>query len=103
MPFLFPDVYKRQLSCDREVVRDTGSDTRLSYTETIIGAVRYQSRRKTTLSTHFYGGKTSMKDPIYSIMDTRKKKAGAVVICGALMLTLGTVSYTPIDVYKRQG
>lgn len=28
-----------ELSCDREVVRDTGSDTRLSYTETIIGAV----------------------------------------------------------------
>lgn len=79
-----------ELSCDREVIRDTGSDTRLSYTETIIGVVRYQSGRRTALSTYFYGGKKGMKDRIYSIMDTRKKKAGAVVICGALMLTLGT-------------
>ena len=31
-----------------------------------------------------------MKNRIFSIMDRRKKKAGAAILCGALLLTLGT-------------
>lgn len=79
-----------ELSCDGEVVRNTAAETRRYYSETIIGVVRYQSRQKTVLSTNFYGGKNGMKRRIFSIMDMREKKAGAVVLCGALILTLGT-------------
>jgi len=79
-----------ELSCDAEIVRNTDADTRQQYSETIIGVVRYQSRLKTALSTNFYGGKKSMKNRISSIMDTGKRKTGMVIICVALVVTLGT-------------
>lgn len=79
-----------ELSCDAEVVRSTGEDTRQYYSETIIGVVRYKSKLKTVLSTNFYGGKKGMKKRIFSIMDMGKKKAGLSILCGALALTLGS-------------
>lgn len=79
-----------EISCDSEVVDRTDADTRLHYSETIIGVVRYQSNLKTALSTNFYGGKKGMKKRICSIMDTRSKKAGLTVLCAVLLLTFGT-------------
>lgn len=79
-----------ELSCDAEVVRGTGIKKRQLYSETIIGVVRRRSKVKTALSTYFYGGKKGMKKRICSIMDMRSKKAGAAVLCCALLLTLGT-------------
>ena len=79
-----------ELSCDAEVVRSTDADTRQHYSETIIGVVKYQSKLKTALSTNFYGGKKGMKKRIFSIMDTRRKKAGIAIICAALVVTIGT-------------
>jgi len=79
-----------EISCDTEVVRSTNADMRQQYSETIIGIVKYQSKMKTALSTNFYGGKNGMKKRIFSIMDTGKKRTGAVVLCAALLLTLGT-------------
>lgn len=81
-----------ELSCDAEVVRSTDADTRLYYSETIIGVIRYRSKLKTSLSTNFYGGKKGMKERISSIMDMNRKKAGAAVLGGVLILTLGTGS-----------
>lgn len=79
-----------ELSCDEKVVYGTSADNRLFYSETIIGVVKYQSKLKTSLSTNFYGGKKGMKKRIYSIMDMSKKKIGLAVLCGVLILTLGT-------------
>ena len=79
-----------EISCDSEVVDRTDADTRLHYSETIIGVVRYQSNLKTALATNFYGGKKGMKKRIFSIMDTRSKKTGIAVLCGVLLLTFGT-------------
>ncbi len=79
-----------ELSCDAEVVRSTGADKRLSYSETIIGVVRYKSKLKTAFSTNFFGGKKDMRTRISSIMDMRRKKVGAAVFCGALVLTMGS-------------
>lgn len=79
-----------EASCDEEVVRGTDAETRQYYSETIISVVRYRSKRRTALSTHFYGGKKGMKQRIFSIMDMSKKKSGLAVLCGALVLTLGT-------------
>ena len=50
-----------ELSCDEKVVRGTNADIRVYYSETIIGVVRQQYKRKTALSTNFYGGKKGMK------------------------------------------
>ncbi len=79
-----------EMSCDAEVVRSMGADIRLSYSETIIGAVRYKSRITTAFSTNFYGSKKRMKSRIFSIMDTGKKKTGLAILCVALILTVGT-------------
>jgi beta-lactamase regulating signal transducer with metallopeptidase domain len=79
-----------ELSCDIEVVRSTDTHTRQRYSETIIGVVKYQSKLKTALSTNFYGGKKGMIKRISSILDTTKKKVGAVLICAAFIGILGT-------------
>jgi hypothetical protein len=79
-----------EMSCDAEVVRSTDADTRRHYSETIIGMVKYQSKLKTALSTNFNGGKKNMKNRISSIMDTNKKRVGAVIICAVLIGALGT-------------
>jgi len=77
-------------SCDAQVVWGTDTGTRQSYSETIIGVVKYQSKLKTALSTNFYGGKKGMKNRILSIMDTSRKKTGIAILCAALIVTLGT-------------
>ena len=79
-----------ELSCDAEIVGNADADTRQHYSETIIGIVRYQSKLKTALSTNFYGGKKGMKNRIFSIMDMSRKKTGIAIICGVLLVTLGT-------------
>ena len=79
-----------EISCDAEVVSSTDAETRRLYSETIIGVVKYQSKIKTALSTNFYGGKKGMKKRIFFIMDTGKKRAGAVIFCATLLLTFGT-------------
>jgi hypothetical protein len=79
-----------ELSCDAEIIRDADADTRLKYSEAIIGAVPHKSRLKTILSTNFYGGKKGMKKRISSIMDTGSKKTGIAIIFIMLIATLCT-------------
>ena len=79
-----------ETSCDSEVLRNADENTRQSYGETIIGVVQYHSKLKTALSTNFYGGKKGMKNRISSIMDMSKKRMGAIILTGALVLTIGT-------------
>lgn len=79
-----------EISCDAEVVKNTNVNTRRHYSETIIGVVRYQSKMQTSLSTNFYGGKKGMKNRIFSIMDSGKKRVGIAVISAATLLTLGS-------------
>ena len=79
-----------ETSCDSEVVKNMDADMRLSYSETIIGVAKYQSKLKTTLSTNFYGGRKGMSKRISSIMDMKKKRMGLAVICMVSVLTIGT-------------
>jgi len=75
-------------SCDTEVVQHQEADVRQSYGETIIGVAKYQSKLKTVLSTGFYSDKRDIKNRISSIMDVRKKKAGVILVCVAIVLTM---------------
>jgi len=77
-----------ELSCDAEIVRNTDADTRLQYSETIIGVIKNRSKLKTAFSTNFYGGKKGMKNRISSIMDIRKKRFGFLVISIIIVATL---------------
>jgi len=79
-----------EISCDAEVLHRADMDTRQSYGEAIIGVVQYKSNLQTALSTTFYGGKNSMTKRILSIMDASKKRVGATVLCGVIVLTFGT-------------
>lgn len=79
-----------ELSCDQEVVCSKDIDIRQHYSETIIGVIQHQSKQNTLLSTQFYGGKKGMKKRIFSIMDMRPKKTGVVILCAALIMTMGT-------------
>jgi beta-lactamase regulating signal transducer with metallopeptidase domain len=54
-----------EMSCDAEVIGRADMDTRQSYSETIIGVVRCQTRLCTALSTNFYGGKKGMKPKLF--------------------------------------
>jgi hypothetical protein len=79
-----------ETSCDAEIVSGADEATRQTYSEAIIGVVKYQTKLKTILSTNFYGGSKGMKNRIASIMDVSKKKTGMVIVCMALVITLGT-------------
>jgi len=79
-----------EMSCDAIVMKNADINTRHSYSKTLINAIKHQSTQKTTLSTNFYMGKKSIKSRIISIMDSRKKKMGLVVVCLAIALTIGT-------------
>jgi len=79
-----------ELSCDAEVILGADADTRQHYSEAIIGVVKYHSKIRTALSTNFYGGKKGMKNRISSIMDTRKKRLGTIIISLVLVATLCT-------------
>ncbi len=74
-----------EISCDALVLQGADFQQRKQYGETIIGVVRKGSKLRTALSTNFYGGKRGMKNRLSSIMDTKRKKAGAAVLCLALV------------------
>lgn len=78
-----------ELSCDAEAMRDSDGDARKQYGMVILGAVRGRSGLQTALSTNFYGGKQAMRKRLSGILDTTKKKAGSIVLCGALIVSLG--------------
>jgi hypothetical protein len=70
-----------EISCDALVLKGADFERRKQYGETIIGIVKNGAKLRTALSTNFYGGKSSMKNRIYSIMDTKRKKAGVAILC----------------------
>lgn len=74
-----------EISCDTLVLQNADFQQRKQYSETIIGIVRNGSTLQTALSTNFYGGKEGMKNRISSIMDTKRKKAGVIILCTALV------------------
>jgi len=102
-----------EISCDAVVMQNADKDTRQSYCKALIGVVKYQSNQKTALSTNFYMSKEGVKSRIISIMDSRRKKAGIVVVCLAVVLTIGAgfvfaatppviVVYSPVIVVDRE-
>lgn len=79
-----------EISCDAEVVRGAGPEERRRYSEAILGAIGNRSRVQTVFSTNFSGGKKSMKKRISSILDTKAKKAGLMILCAVLIGTAAT-------------
>lgn len=80
--------YACEASCDERVMRGASLDDRQYYSETIITVIRRQRARGTVLSTSFYGGKRGMKNRILTIMDTRARRLGALLLCPVLVMAL---------------
>lgn len=78
-----------EISCDAQVLRNADFRQRKLYGEEIIGMMRKQMAPGTAISTYFYGGKKGMKARIFSIMDTRKKKTGAILFGIVLIAIIG--------------
>lgn len=75
-----------EASCDEAVLLDAGNENRQFYAEVIIGMIGGKNTSGTLLSTCFYGGKSSIKRRLDSIMDTpRKMKRPVVAVLGAVM------------------
>lgn len=79
-----------EISCDAAVIKNSGIESRLLYSETIMNVVRHQSKLKTALSTNFYGCKKDMKKRISSIIDASKKRVGVLMACVAVLLTFSS-------------
>jgi hypothetical protein len=81
-----------EISCDERTLQGADFYGRKQYGETIIGVARNGARLRTALSTNFYGGKKGMKDRIFAIMDTKRKKVGVAIFCMVLagVITIGT-------------
>lgn len=94
-----------EIACDEQVLRGKGFEERRRYGETILGAVRKQTKLQSSLSTSFYGGKREMKNRIASIMSSKKKKSAlliaSLVIIGILVASM-VVAYNSPEGSKGQ-
>lgn len=79
-----------EISCDAAVMKNAGMEERREYSEIILSCIHREIAVKTTLSTHFYGGKKALKERFANILSTRKRRTGLiafglVLLCGALI------------------
>lgn len=77
-----------ELSCDECVVHNTTYAIKKAYTETLFTTIDKQYKKKTTLSTQFYGGAKIMKKRFKNILAKQKKRNGVILLCSAIVLTL---------------
>lgn len=75
-------------SCDAEIVEDMDLDERRQYGAAIMGLMKRQAKLKAPLSTAFYGGETGMKRRLQTILDTKAKRMGALMIWVVLLCTV---------------
>lgn len=76
-----------ELSCDEWVVRGKGKDARKAYTEVLISELHKKYSRNIPFSTQFYEGKQIMRKRFKNILSRKKKKNGALILAGILVLT----------------
>ena len=91
-----------ELACDEGTLRALGADERAAYGKTLLALVPVCDKPQNPLlgATTMTSGKRSLKERITRIAENRQAKAAAVFAVVALAAL--AVSYTPLDVYKRQ-
>lgn len=77
-----------EISCDAAVVAGADKETRRRYSEVILANIRREPLVATVLSTHFYGGKETMKERFANILNTKKRRTGVVVFAAVLLSVL---------------
>lgn len=76
-----------ELSCDEGVVRGADFGTKRAYTETLMSSLSRQTPQRSSLTTQFYGGKSTMKKRFANILSDRKRRSGIVLLILTVMLT----------------
>ena len=75
-----------ELSCDAEVVAGADMETRRRYSETILASVHREKAVCGALSTHFYGGKNTLKKRFANIFNMEKKRVGKIAFAAVLVI-----------------
>lgn len=97
-----------ELSCDEGVIKGADFGVRKAYTETLMSSLRRQSAKRSSLTTQFYGGKSTMKKRFTNILGNRAKKNGiavliiAVVLATLLGVLVGCTQKTPDDTMQPE-
>lgn len=84
-----------EMACDALVLANENMSTRKQYGETILAVVRGGRAHQTVLSTNFYGGKKGMKNRLLSMLDSKGKKTGIIMLCvvlAGILLTGATLA-----------
>lgn len=77
-----------ELSCDEGVINGQDFSIKKAYTETLMSSLRRQSFKRSSLTTQFYGGKSTMKKRFSNILGKGSKKNGiAILICAVVLAT----------------
>ena len=81
-------VVDMELSCDEKVIQQTSYAVRKAYTEALFSAFIKQHKKRTFLTTQFYGGKKIMKKRFKNILTRSPKKNGLFVCILTICITL---------------
>ena len=83
-------VFWQEASCDERVTAMESNESKQFYSETIIRVIRRQTQLRSAVTTSFYGGKNGMKRRILTILQSGKKRIGAVLLTCMVALTAFT-------------
>ncbi|WP_040197338.1 M56 family metallopeptidase [Candidatus Soleaferrea massiliensis] len=78
-----------EISCDQEVLINSGADCRQYYGKTLISLATLKPVNRTVLSTSFFGGVKTMKKRLSELVSTKVKRRGITIV--ALLLTVGVL------------
>lgn len=82
-------VIDMELSCDERVMQGSDYALRKAYTETLLSTLHKQCKKRTALSTQFYGGKQVMKRRFRNILQKTGKKNGICILLCVILFTIG--------------
>jgi len=82
--------YECESSCDEAIMKSEPINRRKLYGEMILNAMLEDVKKKSVLSTCFYGGKKEMQRRLKNIIDTKIKKNGIVVFLLLVLIIAGS-------------
>lgn len=80
-----------EISCDDAVVRHMNKEQRRQYAESILSCIQSSMGGMPAFTTHFYGGKNTLKKRFENLFDFRRKKLGAAALA-VVLLVVATAS-----------
>lgn len=90
-----------ELSCDEKVTQGANYAVRKAYTETLLSTIHKQWKKRTVLSTQFYGDKQIMKKRFQNILVKNRKRNGVAVFILAAVFTIGLGTLVKCSVSKE--